>query len=106
MRNNYLIPANGKRSLQYFGMFNLFDLILVGSGALVTFIMVMFGDATNTLWVIISLLPFGVTAFLVFPLGVYHNCLTFIKSLWIYLTERKCFIWRGWCVQDEETTKK
>ena len=102
MRNNYLIPANGKRSLQYFGMFSLFDLILVGSGTVVTFILIMLGDVSNLIWSTISLLPFGITAFLVFPLGVYHNCLTFFKSLWNYLTERKCFIWKGWCVTDEK----
>ena len=32
MNNNYLIPANSKKSQLYFGLFNKFDLILFGSG--------------------------------------------------------------------------
>lgn len=37
----FLIPANSKKSLLYFGLFNMFDLILFGSGIAVTTILLL-----------------------------------------------------------------
>ena len=49
MNNNYLIPANTKRSMLYFGLFNKVDLIifLVGVG-LTVLLMFSLGSDTVT----------------------------------------------------------
>ena len=41
MGNEYLIPANSKKSMLILGFFNPTDLIIFGSGCLVTFILLI-----------------------------------------------------------------
>ena len=106
MNNTYLIPANSKKSLQIFGLFNWFDLILLGSGVILTFLLIMLGDISSWIWAVISILPVSICAFLVFPIPNYHNVLTFLVSFWTFLTDRRKFIWKGWCVINEEETSK
>lgn len=104
--NMFLIPANSKKSLKIFGLFNPFDLILLGSGIVLTFILITVLPMQEILWSVIALLPVIITAFLVFPVPNYHNVLTFIMSAWTFFTTRRNFIWKGWCVLDEEETTK
>lgn len=109
MNNQFLIPANSKKAILYFGLFNKFDLILFGSG--VGFSMLMMSIIPANSWVIsiMIILPALVTGFLVFPVPNYHNVLTLLKSIWEFLTTRQKFIWKGWCVASEfkeETSQK
>lgn len=101
MNNNFLIPANSKKSQLYFGLFNKFDLILFGSGVGITLLLMMILPAGNSIVSIIICLPAVVTGFLVFPVPNYHNVLTLLKSVWNFFTTRQRFIWKGWCVRDE-----
>ena len=59
--NNYLIPANTKRSMLIFGLFTKFDLILFGSGIGVTLLTLMLIPEGNFTIAIISLLPALIT---------------------------------------------
>lgn len=104
--NMFLIPANSKKSMKIFGLFYTFDLILLGSGIVLTFILITVLPIQEILWSVIALLPVAITAFLVFPVPNYHNVLTFIMSAWEFFTTRRNFIWKGWCVLDEEETTK
>jgi len=104
--NMFLIPANSKKSLKIFGLFNPFDLILLGSGIVLTFILIAVLPMQEIIWSVIALSPVAITAFLVFPVPNYHNVLTFIMSAWEFFTTRRSFIWKGWCVLDEEETTK
>lgn len=104
--NMFLIPANSKKSLKIFGLFYPFDLILLGSGIVLTFILISVLPMQEIFWSVIALLPVAITAFLVFPVPNYHNVLTFIMSAWTFFTTRRNFIWKGWCVLDEEETAK
>lgn len=109
MNNNYLIPANSKKSILYFGLFNKFDLILFGSGIGTTLFMMMILPGGNWIISILTILPAVVTGFLVFPVPNYHNVLTLLISIWNFFTTRQRFIWKGWCVRDEfkeEDSKK
>ena len=107
----YLIPANSKKSILYFGLFNKFDLILFGCGVGTT-LLLMSILPTGGSWSMIALIlaPALVTGFLVFPVPNYHNVMTLIRSVWNFFTTRQRFIWKGWCVRDEfkeeETDKK
>lgn len=104
--NMFLIPANSKKSMKIFGLFYTFDLILLGTGIVLTFILITVLPMQEILWSVIALLPVAITAFLVFPVPNYHNVLTFIMSAWTFFTTRRNFIWKGWCVLDEEETTK
>ena len=106
MNNNYLIPANSKKSMMIFGMFYPFDLILFGCGIVATMIMVMTLPIANLVMAIISILPATITGFLVFPVPYYHNVLTVIISTWNFFTTRQKFIWKGWCVMSESKEDK
>lgn len=101
MNTNYLIPANSKKSLLIFSMFNWFDLILFGIGLTVTIILLMVLSPASVWLAILDLAPALITGFLVMPIPNYHNTLTLIKDLYTFFTTRQKFIWKGWCVADE-----
>lgn len=103
--DEYLIPANSKRSMLILGMFNSTDLIIVGTGFTITLIL-LFVIKANTLFGIISIiLPMLISATLVLPLPNQHNVRTFIKNIYLYLTEQKEYRWKGWCIRNGEDTK-
>ena len=105
--NQFLIPANAKKSMLIFGLFNTMDLIVFGSGVLLTLILLIALPIENLLYASIALAPAVITAFLVFPIPNYHNSLRFLISLYTFLTTRQRFIWKGWCCRDgEEDGKK
>ena len=106
--NQFLIPANSKKSMLIFGLFRPFDLILFGSGVGITLLLMMIMPTGNYVIAILTCLPAIVTGFLVFPVPNYHNVLTLIITVWNFFTTRQRFIWKGWCVKDEfkEDSKK
>lgn len=103
---NYLIPANTKKSMLYFGLFNTFDLILFGTGLGISLILLIALPVDNIIWAIIAISPGLVTGFLVFPIPNYHNVLTVIKNIWIFYTTRQQYVWKGWCVNGEEDSEE
>ena len=107
MDNMYLIPANSKKSMLKFGLFNNVDLAIFLIGIGVSLLLLLILPINNLLFAIIALGPGLVCAFLVFPVPNYHNIRTIIKLAWEFYTTRQKFIWRGWCYKDgEETSKK
>lgn len=106
MNNNYLIPANAKKSMKIFGVFYKFDLILFGCGVLATLIMVMALPIDDIKVAIIAIMPAAVTGFLVFPVPYYHNVLTVIISTVNFFTTEQKFVWKGWCVTSEFKEKE
>lgn len=101
MNNSYLIPANSKKSLMIFGLFNTFDLILFGTGMGITLLLLMILPIGELVAAIIAIAPGLITGLLVFPVPNYHNVLTVLIDLWEFFTTRQKYIWRGWCVKDE-----
>lgn len=99
---NFLIPANTKKSLLFFGLFNRFDLILFGSGISISLLLLMVLPIESLKWAIVAVAPGLVTGFLVFPIPYYHNVLTVIKNVITFFTTRQEFVWKGWCVKDGE----
>lgn len=105
--NEYLIPANSKKSMLYFGLFNKFDLLLFGSGIGISLLLLAILPVSKLLWAIIALLPGVVTGVLVIPIPNYHNIRTIIKLAYDFYTTRQKFIWKGWCFTDgDEDSKK
>ena len=100
--NNYLIPANSKKSQLILGFFTMVDLILFGSGVLVTLVLLLTIQSANIGIMILILSPALITGFLVMPVPNYHNVLQFIVNVYTYLSNRKRYYWKGWCYDGEE----
>ncbi len=102
---NFLIPANTKKSMLIFGLFNTMDLIMFVSGVGITIILLLILPVEEVWAAIIALAPALITGFLVLPVPNYHNMLTVIKSAIDFYTERREFIWKGWCYPHGEEKK-
>ena len=103
--NNYLIPANTKSGTLILGIFKPFDLILLGTGVLISLALLMSLSMASTLQVVFVLLPGLTCAFLVIPVPNYHNILTIIIECYNFLIQRRRYVWKGWCVKDVESKK-
>lgn len=106
MNGIYLIPANAKKSLLIFGLFNKVDLIIFGSGCLATLLMILTIPVGSFVWSIIAILPALICGLLVLPIPNYHNILGGIESIITYFKERKNFIWKGWCFSENAEESK
>lgn len=101
----FLIPANSKRSMLIFGLFNKFDLILFCSGLGVSFILLLLLPL-DSIWVaLLAIAPGLITGFLVIPVPNYHNILTVLKSIFEFFTNNQKYIWKGWCYYDVKRKK-
>ncbi|MDD6878629.1 MAG: hypothetical protein PUD59_00140 [bacterium] len=98
--NEYLIPANANRGKLIFGFFRPIDLIVFGTGAFITLILLfVFQNSLSELSVAIGVLsPALITGFLVLPVPNQHNIMVVISNIYkFYFVERRKYIWRGWC---------
>ncbi len=105
MNNNFLIPANSKKSMLLFGLFNRVDAWIFGLGVATTLLLLLILPVEQLIPAIIAIAPGLVCGFLVLPIPNYHNVRTVIKSAYIFFTTRQKFIWKGWCFIDEENKK-
>lgn len=105
--NQYLIPANSKKSMLIFGLFNKNDLIMFAIGVTATLILLPILPISNWVYALIAVGPAAITGFLVFPVANYHNVRTFIGSMWNFYTGRRVYYWKGWCFSNgkEESNK-
>ena len=94
--NDYLIPANSKKSMLILGMFNSTDLIIAGTGLI---------KSSTLLGILTIIMPMLFCAFLVIPLPNQHNVRTFIKNIYNYFIGQKEYRWKGWCIRNGEDTK-
>ena len=105
MNGNYLIPANSKKSMLIFGLFDKIDLWIFGTGVITTLLLLVAIKAETMLQVIIVLTPLLVSAFLVMPVPNYHNMRIVITELWQFYTTRQQYVWKGWCAKDGSSEK-
>ena len=106
MNNSYLIPANSKKSMLIFGVFNTVDLIIFGCGVGISLILMMFMPVEKFAIAVLAISPGLITGLLVFPIPNYHNVRTVLKNAWIFYTTRQKYVWKGWCFEHGETSKK
>lgn len=103
MNNNYLIPANSKKSMLILGFFTPVDLTIFGIGCAFTLIMLLaFSSNMELGGIILVLAPALISSFLVMPVPNYHNVLQLITNIVTFFLGRKRFYWKGWCVKDEK----
>ena len=89
--NNFLIPANAKKSMLILGLFTKFDLILFGCGVGLTLLLLMTLPLEEFAISIIALLPALITGFLVLPVPNYYNMRTLIGSAISFYTNQRKF---------------
>lgn len=99
--NGYLIPANSKKGTLIFNIFRPFDLGLFIVGVLVTLLALAIVPSTNLLAVTIALMPGLTCGLLVLPMPNYHNVLCALCSIYRFYTERRRYVWKGWCVYEQ-----
>lgn len=106
--NSYLIPANSKKSMLKFSVFNNTDLAIFIVGIAISLLLLMILPIDRLLIAFLAITPGCICAFLVMPVPNYHNVRTFIKIAWEFYTTRQKYIWKGWCFSngEEETSKK
>lgn len=100
MNNQYLIPANTKKSMLILGLFTELDLIILGTGMGITILTVLFIPLSNVVFTILALIPGLISGLLVMPFPNYRNIRIFITELYSFYTNRRAYIWKGWCVND------
>ena len=58
-------------------------------------------NSSDTVMIIISCLPAGITGLLVIPIPNYHNVLCVIQSVLKFFFERRNYVWKGWCFYEK-----
>ena len=106
MDKTYLIPANSKKSILTFGLFNGTDIWIAAIGVGLSLALMTILHVESFFFAVISILPGFIAAFLVFPVPNYHNVRTVIKNAWEFYTTRQKYVWKGWCFEHGETSKK
>ena len=108
--NQFLIPANSKKSMLIFGAFRPIDLIIFGCGIGATVLLLISLPLNELPILVVALSPVLVTGLLVFPVANYHNVLTVLVTIYQFYTSRQKFIWKGWCASygtnESDTNKK
>ena len=103
---DFLIPANSKKSMLIFGVFELFDLILFASGIGLSVILLLLVSPSSLTGAMIDIAPALITGFLVMPIPNYRNTRILLMEVYSFYTRREKFIWKGWCVNEEYGEKK
>ena len=103
--NNYLIPANSKKSQLILGFFTPLDLILFSSGVGLTILLLMIIKTASMIEMLLILLPALVTGLLVTPVPYSHNVLQFIINVLEFIFNPRRYYWRGWCVRYDSDDK-
>lgn len=99
--NDYLIPANSKKSQLILGFFTPVDLMLFGFGCGLTILLLLIVQNASIVQMLIILSPALVTGFLVMPVMYYHNVLQFIINIVTFIFSPRRYYWRGWCASYE-----
>ena len=99
---NYLIPANSKKSMLILGFFNPTDLIIFLTGIVITFILLLSIKSNSLKEAFFIISPALFTSFLVIPIPNHHNLRTFVYNVYTYFTSRRSYFWRGWCINHGE----
>ena len=99
--NQYLIPANSKKSRLIAGFFTKRDLIVCGVGVGITIFALLVLHEPPFWALVLAILPLLTSVLLVFPVPHYHNVMQLIINIVQFYNNPRKYYWKGWCVQDE-----
>ncbi len=106
MNNQYLIPANSKRSQLIFNFFRPVDLIVFATGAFISLMLLLIIPSQTLKMTVVKLLPLMISLFLVAPIPNYQNVMVFLRELILFYMNRRIYLWKGWCILDESKEEK
>ncbi|MEE3342508.1 MAG: hypothetical protein VZS44_00245 [Bacilli bacterium] len=100
--NGFLVPANAKRGTLIFNIFRPVDLLIFGCGLGASLLMLLLLPSGSNIWIaILCILPACITGLLVFPIPNYQNVLCVLISIYQFYTERRRYVWKGWCFSEQ-----
>ena len=99
--NQYLVPANSKKSRLIVGFFTPKDLVVCGVGGALTLVMLIVIKDPPFWLLLLSIMPLLTAAVLVFPVPNYHNVMQLLTNMFDFAVGRKKYYWKGWCVKDD-----
>lgn len=102
MEDNFLIPANSKKSVLILGFFTPIDLVIFLLGLTFSIIMLILIQTSVLLVMLMIISPALISAFLIMPVPYYHNILQLITNIFDFYTNRRRLYWKGWCASNEE----
>ena len=96
-------PKNFKRGRLIANRYTVIDLCIAAAGISVSFFLELFfflnlvskGVARNLFFVILFLMPAGVTLLFIVPTGIYHNIFTFLELKLLTSRLPKVYIYEG-----------
>lgn len=100
--DEYIMPANAKKSGLILGLFNAIDLIFLGVGMTVTAALLLLFKDSGLLLMLLAVLPGIISALLVFPIPNYHNVMQFIVNVFTFFSGRRKYEWKGWVRTNEK----
>ncbi|MBR5662907.1 MAG: hypothetical protein IKX00_04620 [Bacilli bacterium] len=100
--NQYLIPANSKKSMLILGYFTAVDLVVFLMGVAFTLILLFLVQTSTIKLLILVILPGLISALLVLPVPHYHNVMQLLTNFYDYYTKSRMYCWKGWCATSEE----
>ena len=95
--NQYLIPANSKRSMLILGLFEPVDLIIFLIGAGLTGVLMLIIPAETIKSLVIILTPVLIASAMVLPIPNHRNLWQFTANVYTYFSNRRIYRWKGWC---------
>ena len=95
--NNFLIPANSKRSMLIFSIFRPIDLAIFITGGVLTFLLIFINNPEDLTDVFIDLIPLMVGTVMITPVPNQMNIWSFTVNVYSFLIHQRNFRWRGWC---------
>ena len=104
--NQYLIPANSKKSQLYFSLFRGVDLGILGIGGIITLFLIFVVKGDTVPVMALKLAPLGIAIVLVYPVSYYHNVIVFLQEFFNYLSSQKRLRWKGWCMTSGSDSDK
>ena len=104
--NQFLIPANSKKSMLKLGLFNWFDITVLSIGIIITMILLFVIKDANMGQLILMLSPALIAVLMVMPVPPYHNVMTLLGNIVRFYTGIKKYYWRGWCASYERERSK
>ncbi len=104
--NNYLIPANSKKSQMILGLFTPGDLIVFLTGIAITVALLIAFKSNNLATLLGFASPALLGTFLVAPVPNYHNVMTLMGNAINFATGQKKYYWRGWCASYDSNRPK
>lgn len=100
--NQYLIPANSKRSMLILGLFAPIDIVILSIGGTLTLILLLAINAETIKDVLTILTPLLVSCAMVAPVPNHRNVWNLTANIYNYFSNRRTYYWRGWCVINGE----